>query len=365
MKRLLTLVLLLTTAAASAAADDPFPRPQTPFAPRGYFAPKTHRAPVIDGVLDDWAWNDAPWSADFVDIEGDLKPAPTWPTRMKMTWDDTHLYVAAHMVEPDLWGTLLDRDAVIYHDDDFEVFIDPDGDNHLYYELEVNALNTVWDLLLIKPYRDGAPAVNAWDITGLRTAVHLDGTLNTPGDTDAGWSVEIALPWDVLRECAGSARVPPEDGDRWRMNFSRVDWDLRTADDSYEKLDRPEHNWVWSAQGLVAMHYPERWGVVEFRTSSLGLDHEQFEADRELFARAALMHLYYEQRDHQRRDGEFTFMTLDLDLDLDGSGIETTWFTWPPRLDADDDAFHAWTRVLGRGVLHVDESGRLWWTGRS
>ena len=44
------------------------------------------------------------------------------------------------MEEPDLWGTLTARDSVIFHDNDFEVFIDPDGDTHAYYELEVNAL---------------------------------------------------------------------------------------------------------------------------------------------------------------------------------------------------------------------------------
>ena len=43
------------------------------------------------------------------------------------------------------------------------MFIDPDGDNHLYYEFEINALNTVWDLLLPKPYRDGGPALNGWE----------------------------------------------------------------------------------------------------------------------------------------------------------------------------------------------------------
>ena len=26
----------------------------------------------------------------------------------------------------------------------------------------------------------------------------------------------------------------------------------------------PEHNWVWSPQGLIAMHYPEMWGEVLF-----------------------------------------------------------------------------------------------------
>ncbi len=58
------------------------------------------------------------------------------------------------------------RDSVIFHDNDFEVFVDPDGDTHAYYELEVNALGTQWDLMLIKPYRDGGRAIDAWDIAG-------------------------------------------------------------------------------------------------------------------------------------------------------------------------------------------------------
>jgi hypothetical protein len=45
--------------------------------------------------------------------------------------------------------------SIIFHDNDFEVFIDPDGDNWQYYELEVNARGQVWDLLLIRPYRWG------------------------------------------------------------------------------------------------------------------------------------------------------------------------------------------------------------------
>ena len=187
-----------------------------------------------------------------------------------MLWDDRYFYVGAWLEEPHVWGKLTRRDAVIYHDNDFEVFIDPDGDNHLYYELEINALGTEWDLLLIRPYRDGAPAVNAWDIQGLRTAVHVDGTLNHPSDTDRGWSVEIAIPWDVLQQCAGRP-APPEPGHIWRVNFSRVQWRTSHQDGSYEKVldpdtgrSLPEDNWVWSPQGLIAMHYPEQWGEVIF-----------------------------------------------------------------------------------------------------
>ena len=86
-----------------------------------------------------------------------------------MLWDDSRFYVSAMLEEPHVWGTLVERDSVIYHDNDFELFIDPDGDTHEYYELEINALGTEWDLLLVKPYRDGGPAVHEWDIAGLET----------------------------------------------------------------------------------------------------------------------------------------------------------------------------------------------------
>jgi hypothetical protein len=117
-----------------------------------------------------------------------------------MLWDDEWFYVAAEMEEPDLWGTLTERDSVIFRDNDFELFIDPDDDTHGYYELEVNALGTPWDLLLIKPYRDGGPAINGWDITGLQARVDLKGTLNKPADRDQGWAIELALP--DLKEAA-------------------------------------------------------------------------------------------------------------------------------------------------------------------
>src|SRR2546421_339538 len=80
-------------------------------------------------------------------------------------------FVAAELDEPHVCATLTEHASVIVHDNDFEVVLDPDGDNHLYAELELNAHNTAWDLLLTKPYKDGGKAVNAWEITGLKTAV--------------------------------------------------------------------------------------------------------------------------------------------------------------------------------------------------
>jgi hypothetical protein len=125
--------------------------------PRSYVCSRAAQPLAIDGKLDEASWAAAPWTDAFVDIEGDAKPRPHFRTRAKMLWDDTYFYIAADLEEPHVWGTLTEHDSVIFHDPDFEVFIDPNGDSHEYYEFEMNALNTGWDLFLPKQYKDGGP----------------------------------------------------------------------------------------------------------------------------------------------------------------------------------------------------------------
>lgn len=81
------------------------------------------------------------------------------------------------------------------------------------------------DLLLTKPYKDGGSPVNNWDAKGIKVAAHVNGTINDPSDIDKGWTVEIAYPWSALKECA-HRDAPPKEGDQWRINFSRVEWDV-------------------------------------------------------------------------------------------------------------------------------------------
>ncbi|MCB9846283.1 MAG: carbohydrate-binding family 9-like protein [Phycisphaeraceae bacterium] len=246
--------------------SQPPPTPLPPAPPiRRYVCRRAPFPPAeLDGRLDKAFWAGAVWTDDFVDIEGELRPRPRWRTRVKMLWDDSCFYFGCEMEEPHLWATLTERESVIFHDNDFEIFLNPTCDRLNYYEFEMNALNTVWDLFLARPYRDGGQADNGWDIGGLRTAVHLDGTLNDPSDVDRGWSVEVAIPFAAFDRHSDGAR-PPRPGEVWKVNFSRVEWDLRVEDGRYVKIPgRPEHNWVWSPMGLVDMHLPERWGEVEF-----------------------------------------------------------------------------------------------------
>lgn len=190
---------------------------------------------------------------------------PWFDTQTSVSFDDDYLYVHAVLEEPHLSATLTQRDTVIFFDNDFEVFLDPDRDNHLYGEIEINLLNTVWDLLLSKPYKDQGLPVNAWNIEGLKTKVTPYGSLNNSRDTDKKWEVTMAIPFCSL----GALGVPstPGDGDVWHVNFSRVQWHYRVDErGNYVKIpNTPEENWVWSPTGIVAIHHPERWGKLIFR----------------------------------------------------------------------------------------------------
>ena len=207
----------------------------------------------IDGKLDDPAWSRARWTSDFIDITGDAAKRPSLRTRMKMLWDDHYLYIAAELEEPDVHAKLTEHDSVIFHDNDFEMFLKPLPESESYYEFEINALNTGWDLFLDKPYSLGGKADNSWEADGLKTAVAVQGTLNHSQDRDRGWAVEIAFP---LTAFDTRQRIdPPANGTTWRANFSRVEWFAGRA---------KEENWVWTSQDVVNMHIPERWGRLIF-----------------------------------------------------------------------------------------------------
>jgi hypothetical protein len=357
------------TACLLPLAAGAFELPATTWSPRSQVCPRTTEALVIDGRLDEPSWQGSPESEAFVDIRGADAPPPRHETHVRLLWDDQNLYVGATLVEPHLWATYTERDAVIYHENDFEVFLDPDGDCHDYAELELNALNTVWDLLLVKPYRDGGPALDGWDIKGLRTAVNLDGTLNDPRDTDRGWSVEIAIPWRALKECAGAMACPPAANDTWRLNFSRVQWQRRVEKGSYVKLTgddgKPlaEDNWVWSPQGLIAMHYPECWGFVTFSGLPAGTALPRAEIPQDLIGGPRfLMAIYYAERLFFESFGYYASSLGQLEIQDDAQSFLMQRFDqgWL-NLHATAWQFEARLEWHNR-IFHVDQTGHLWQT---
>lgn len=334
--------------------------------PESYTCFRTTAPIVIDGKLDELDWQKAEWTNLFVDIEGGRRHNPEYETRAKMLWDDEYLYIAAWMEEPHIWATLTERESVIFHDNDFEVFIDPDGDTHNYLELEVNAYNTQWDLLLLKPYRDSRNnvAIDNWNINGLKTAVDIQGTVNDASDIDKGWSVEIAIPFDAIIELNDRNRLPI-DNEYYRVNFSRVEWRLEIENGEYKKeqtledgklINLPEQNWVWSPQGVIAMHQPETWGYLIFSTKIVGTENaKQFE-DLDFKLKMALRVMYNMQLSYFSKNNCFTNNLNDLKInDYIQNLLKNI------EIDVTKSGYEAVIKSTNTNkTWHITQDGRIW-----
>lgn len=311
------------------------PIPDIGFHPPVYSCVRARKPFFLDGNIEKPFWDDAPFTELFLDIEGEKKEKPRFLTRVKMMWDEDNFYIGAELLGDEIWASQTERDCVIFQDNDFEIFIDPDSDTHQYFEFEMNALGTVWDLMLTKPYRDfGGTPVNGFDFHGLQCAVHIDGELNNPKAQNRRWMAEVVLPFSALKE--GNGGKLPKEGDYYRVNFSRVQWDVKTENGRYEKLDRPEHNWVWSPTGLVNIHYPELWGFVFFTQE--GEEHRIPQDER---IKWELRRLYYAQHAYYDECGFFASSLSELsagdDADMvSGLLLETTAHSFEIRCQSAD-----------------------------
>jgi len=338
--------------------------PPIAITPRNYVCYRTSAPLTIDGLINEKDWHNVPWSEYFVDIEGSLKPQPTYKTRMKMLWDDKYLYIAAELEEPHVWATLTERESVIFYDDDFEVFVDPDGDTHHYIEYEMNALNTQWDLLLRDDVRQNV-AIDNWNLNGMKSAVHVDGTLNNPADTDKGWTIEIAFPLDALTELSATGKNPVQ-GEHYRMGFSRVDWTVDIVDGKYKKRTHlvdgkekplPENNWIWSPQGVIAMHQPETWGFLQFSEKAAGKGTDAFVPDPDKDVKWALRMLYYREKAYFEKNKAYT-------SDMKTLGLDTYMLNGKPFIPEIKITFTQWEAIYpgntGKSTWHMMQDGRIW-----
>ncbi len=288
--------------------------------PKHYVCYRTDEPITINGKLDEKAWQQAEWTDLFVDIEGDAKPKPFQDTKVKMLWDDDYLYVAAQLNEEHIWAYLENHDDIVFRDNDFEVFIDPDNDAKNYFEFEINAKQAVFDLFLPHPYRHSSFALHNWDFKGLKHAVCIDGTLNDGTDKDKSWTVELAIPFSSLSFGLDSGK--PDPNKLWRINFSRVEWDTKWENGKYIKLtdkagkQLPEHNWVWSPVGAVSMHMPERYGYLKFSKNNIGTTKDEFKLPEEEKLKSVLWAVFYRQDAYNQKNKKYTASISELGNDI-------------------------------------------------
>lgn len=277
-----------------------------------YYVKKVQSPIEIDGKDTENSWTSAAWSNAFKDIEGTNKPNPTLETRVKMLWDNDNLYLFAKLEESHINGYLRQKDTIIYHDNDFEVFLKPNLQSPEYIEIEVNALNTVMDLLMTKPYRFGGKANLNWDTKDIQSAVYHAGTINNTTDKDNFWTVEMKIPVKSLKYFGEGNQIKANE--IWKINFSRVQWHYDITDKGYIKrkdnTGKPlaEENWVWSPIGLINMHYPERWGHIKF----VNQDDQQFVDEQFLALEKTAWNIFYLQQIYRKTNKRYAISLAEL-----------------------------------------------------
>jgi hypothetical protein len=185
-----------------------------------------HDKLVIDGKLDEPSWRYAKWTRRWGDPLGRRRDRrgkfiKSPGTRAKFVWGPQDLYIAIEASDRDIWATFTERDSNTWEQEVVEVFLDPDGDERDYLELQVTPANVVFDAQFAY-HRSDLKRARAWNFKGWETAVHVKGTLNQRDDRDTSYIVEMRLP---ISELPGAPKVLSATAKPWRLNLFRFDWD--------------------------------------------------------------------------------------------------------------------------------------------
>jgi hypothetical protein len=175
---------------------------------------------VVDGIGNEATWAAVPWSADFATAEGSRDPAGR--AQAKLTWNEEHLYLLVHVEDSEVASPYRQRDEPLWKADCIEIFIDADRNRRQYVELQVNPLNAQFDSYFASTRAQ--PGDTSFDARMVSQVV-VQGTADQSGDTDAGWDLELAIPWQAVHglDPSMSVRLPPVPGDRFSLNVVRVD----------------------------------------------------------------------------------------------------------------------------------------------
>ncbi|KAL8600036.1 hypothetical protein ACOMHN_039269 [Nucella lapillus] len=331
--------------------------------PRAYVVYKLDRYKInIDGQLNERAWTEVAWTEDFVDIGGEDLPAPRFESRVKLRWDDRNLYIGAYLQELAVWANKTLHDSTIYQDNSFQIVLDTEQSNHKYKEISINAMGTVADTMLTRPYMDDGEPLVFWESEAER-AVYIEGPLNDPSSRNKFWTVEMAIPFKQLYEGINRSSRHPTDRETWRANFARSEWQTEIQGGKYLKqLNSDADWWVWQSPRVANIHIPDKWGLLQFHDSPV--NSSTFQTEDSWITTNALLDVYRAQQAYKAVTGRYTdkkdrlnlppyvlsYRCLrDLDIDLDWSGFKVTA---RPAEASQEDAGHIRTdRLLWFGKM--------------
>lgn len=167
-------------------------------------AKRTHGAVIIvDGKLNEKAWNRAEEIYDFVQSRPDYGFAPTEQTEFKVLYDNKAIYIGvrAYDSEPDkIMGQLTRRDE--FSDSDWlTVYIDSRFDRTTSYNFSVNPFGVKVDFYMYNDQHMDKSWDAVWDC---QTTID-----------SLGWTAEFKIPYSVLR-------FSSEERMMWGFNIRRT-----------------------------------------------------------------------------------------------------------------------------------------------
>ena len=166
---------------------------------------------IIDGALDEKAWEDADVATDFFMITPMDTSFAKVRTDVRMSYDEEHLYLIVvnyHAVEGPYMVESLRRDFSFGKNDNFLLFMDPFDDQTNGFSFGANAAGAQWDGIM----SNGGSVDLSWDNKWTSKVTNYDDK----------WIFEAAIPFKSIRYKKGISE--------WGINFSRLD--LKTTEKS-------------------------------------------------------------------------------------------------------------------------------------
>ncbi|MBN2713323.1 MAG: carbohydrate-binding family 9-like protein, partial [Planctomycetes bacterium] len=195
--------------------------------------PKTGKAPVIDGKLDDECWkNSAEIKALTPAAENaDIKAAPN--TKVKITWDEDNLYIAFECSGYESTAAeKAGRDSDIMKGDVCGITVSGAGDCRLWYEIYISSSGTLYDEAVVlsadpELNPDGTLTEQSvkkelWRIPAWNGVQKVAVTKITDKEDTTkilGWTAELAIPGKDILKRRGTEKLSPME---IRANFVRL-----------------------------------------------------------------------------------------------------------------------------------------------
>ena len=185
--------------------------------PAPYVCKEASGAILIDGNLDETAWNGASVISNF-NVYTPEGAENLSPTEARMLWDSQNLYVAISCTDADIWSYSGQPADFLWYGDVGEIFLKPDHDSPVYYEFIAAPNETVYDARYPSRGAGGYSRFRTWS-SGIRVGCVVDGTDDDPTDMDTGYTIEMAIPLSAFH---GSTL--PADGVAWTFGMFRYDF---------------------------------------------------------------------------------------------------------------------------------------------